>query len=55
VKAKIFGLNAAPVYGVDVKAKRAPIPGDYLERLRMKYRQAGGAFPSNTQYGWVRA
>jgi len=54
VKAKIFGLNAAQVYGVDAKAKRAPIPGDYLERLKKQYRQAGGPFPSNTQYGWVR-
>jgi predicted TIM-barrel fold metal-dependent hydrolase len=55
VKAKIFGLNAARVYGVDPQAKRTPIPADYLERLKKQYREAGGPFRSNTQYGWVRA
>lgn len=53
VKAKIFGLNAAKVYGVDPKAKRNPVPGDYLNKLKKQYRAAGGPFPSNTQYGWV--
>ena len=54
VKAKIFGLNAARVYGVDPQAKRNPIPGDYVDRLRNLYKQ-GNQRPSNTQYGWVRA
>jgi len=53
VKAKIFGLNAAKVYGVDPKAKRNPVPGDYLDKLKKQYKAAGGPFPSNTQYGWV--
>jgi uncharacterized protein len=55
VKAKIFGLNAARVYGVDPKAKRNPIPGDYIDRLRKLYKESGNATPSHTQYGWVHA
>ncbi len=53
VKAKIFGLNAARVHGVDVKAKLKAIPDDYVTRLKAKYR-AGNYQPSNTQYGWIR-
>lgn len=52
VKAKIFGLNAARLFGVDPKAKRNPIPGDYVDRLRELYKSAGVG-PSNTQYGWI--
>ena len=55
MKRQIFGLNAARVYGVDPEAKRNPLPGDYLERLRKLYQQSGLRAPSNTQYGWVRA
>ncbi len=55
VKRQIFGLNAARVYGMDPEAKRNPMPGDYLEKLRKMYKQSGMAAPSNTQYGWVRA
>ena len=55
VKRQIFGLNGARVYGFDAEAKRNPIPGDYVDRLRKLYSQAGGPTPSNTQYGWVRA
>lgn len=54
VKRQIFGLNAARVYGVDPKAKRNPLPGDYLEKLRKAYKHSGLNAPSNTQYGWVR-
>jgi uncharacterized protein len=55
LKRQIFGLNAARVYGVDPEAKRNPMPGDYLEKLRKMYKQSGINAPSNTQYGWVRA
>lgn len=54
VKEKIFGLNSAKVYGIDVKAKLNAIPDDYVTKLKEKYR-AEGPSPSNTQYGWVRA
>jgi predicted TIM-barrel fold metal-dependent hydrolase len=54
VKGRIFGLNAARIYGVDPEAKRNPVPGDYIEKLRQMYKQSGAAAPSNTQYGWVR-
>jgi len=54
VKAKIFGLNAARIYGVDPKAPRNPVPGNYVDELKKLYKQSG-ASPSNTQYGWVRA
>jgi len=55
VKRKIFGLNAAHLYGVDPKAKRNPMPADYIDQLKQLYKQAGGPMPSNTQYGWVAA
>ncbi len=55
VKRRIFGLNAARIYGVDPKARRNPVPGDYIDRLRRLYRQAGHPSPSHTQYGWVGA
>ncbi len=55
VKRKIFGLNAARIYGVDPAAKRNPVPGDYVDRLQKMYQAAGGWERSNTQYGWVRA
>lgn len=53
VMAKIFGLNSAKVYGIDVNAKMTAIPSDYMTKLKAKYR-AEGPQPSNTQYGWVR-
>ena len=52
-KSKIFGLNSAKVYGIDVKAKLNAMPADYVTKLKAKYR-ADGARPSNTQYGWVK-
>ena len=55
VKAKIFGLNGARLYGIDPQAKRNPVPADYLDRLRKQYKESGNPTPSNTQYGWVRA
>jgi len=55
VKRRIFGLNAARVYRVDPEAKRNPMPGDYIEKLRRMYKQSGALAPSNTQYGWVPA
>lgn len=51
VKAKILGLNAAKIFGVDVEAQRKAIKTDRLTRLRDEYRQHPE--PSNTQYGWV--
>ena len=53
-KAKIFGLNAARLYNVDVKAKRNAIPGDRLENAKMAYLADGGQ-RQNAAYGWVRA
>jgi uncharacterized protein len=52
VKAQIFGLNAAKVFGVDVKAKRNEIPKDYLSQMKMAYLEEG-AEPSHHWYGWV--
>lgn len=53
-RAKIFGLNAARIYGVDVDAKRKAMPGDALTRLKQAYLDAGGR-RENAAYGWVRA
>jgi hypothetical protein len=52
VKERIFGLNAAQVFGVDVAARRNELPADYLSRIKMAYVEEG-AQPSNTFYGWV--
>jgi len=54
VKAQIFGLNAARVYGVDVKAKRNPLKPDIITQAKLEYDNAG--IPrENAAYGWVRA
>jgi len=53
-KAKILGLNAARVFGIDANAARRALPDDGISRLKAQYREEGGA-PSNTQYGWVPA
>jgi uncharacterized protein len=52
VKAQIFGLNAARVFGVDVQAKRNEIPKDYLSQMKMAYLDRGPE-PSHRWYGWV--
>jgi hypothetical protein len=53
-KARIFGLNAAKIYGVDVKAQRKALPADTLSRLKVAYVEGGG-MRENAAYGWVRA
>ena len=52
VKEKIFGLNAARMFGVDVAAKRHEVPADYVGKLKMAYLGEGGE-PSGRFYGWV--
>ncbi len=51
---KIFGLNGARVYDIDVDAVREAFPGDQLSAAKTAYREAGGQ-PTNTAYGWVAA
>lgn len=53
-KAKIFGLNAARLYQIDVKARRTALPADALSRLKAAYLNDGGQ-PNNAAHGWVRA
>ena len=53
-KRKIFGLNAAKIYNLDVDAKRNPLPADALSRLKIAYLDQGGQ-RGNHAYGWVRA
>jgi uncharacterized protein len=53
-KAKIFGLNAARLYNVNVKAKRKAITSDALEQMKIAYVNDGGQ-RSNMAYGWVRS
>lgn len=53
-KAKIFGLNAAKLYKIDVKTKRNALPSDALSRLKAAYLHDGG-LPNNAAHGWVRA
>jgi predicted TIM-barrel fold metal-dependent hydrolase len=51
IKANIFGRNAARLFGIDPKAKRAGIEHDKFSQLRREYLK--DPQPSNTQYGWV--
>jgi hypothetical protein len=51
IKAKAFGLNAARLYKLDVKAKRKAIKNDKIAEQRLEYREHRQ--PSNTEYGWV--
>ncbi|MEW6206777.1 MAG: amidohydrolase family protein [Acidobacteriota bacterium] len=53
IKNKVFGLNAARIYRIDVKAKRNAIKTDRIARLKEEYQQ--NPKPSNTQFGWVWA
>ncbi len=53
-KAKIFGLNAARLYKLNVKAKRNALPADSLDRLKTAYLESGGQ-RSNAAQGWVRS
>jgi predicted TIM-barrel fold metal-dependent hydrolase len=52
VKEQIFGLNAARLFNVDVKAKINEIPKDYLTQIKMSYLDRG-ADPSHHFYGWT--
>ena len=51
-KTKVFGLNAAKLFRVDVDAKRKELPKDYLSHIKMAYLEEG-ASPSHHAYGWV--
>lgn len=53
-KAKIFGLNAAKLYNIDVKAKRKALTADALSQMKLAYVDGGGE-RSNAAYGWVRS
>jgi hypothetical protein len=53
-KAKIFGQNAAKIYGVDVTKELRALPGDALSRLKSAYHDRGGR-RDNAVGGWVRA
>jgi uncharacterized protein len=52
VKEKIFGLNSAKIFNVDVAAKRNEMPKDFLSQMKMAYLEEG-ARPSHRWYGWV--
>ena len=52
-KAKIFGLNAAKLYGVDVNAKRNALPEDTISTIKTAYLDEGGS-SENRIFGWVR-
>jgi predicted TIM-barrel fold metal-dependent hydrolase len=50
IKAQIFGLNAARLYGVDVNAVRCTLPSDLLAQAKAVYPEV--AQPSLRQYGF---
>jgi hypothetical protein len=51
-KEAIFGLTAAPLFGIDVNAKRNELPNDALSRIKMAYHESQPE-PSHRVYGWV--
>jgi hypothetical protein len=51
IKNQIFGLNAARLFNIDVKARRNAIRSDRLSQIRKEYQR--DPWPSNTQFGWV--
>jgi hypothetical protein len=58
-KAKIFGLNAAKLYKIDVKAKRGALSSDMIEKFKQREwadeSQKTSQVYTNRAYGWVRA
>jgi hypothetical protein len=52
-KAKIFGLNAARLFQLDLEAKRKDFPKDYLSKIKMAYLEKGPT-PTHHAYGWIR-
>lgn len=53
IKARILGLNAAKVFGVDVAATRHAVPQDYIGRIKMAHAGAPAPYPERVFYGWV--
>jgi hypothetical protein len=53
-KAKIFGLNAAKLYGFDPAERLRALPDDALTKLKTAYLDSGGQ-RDNAAQGWVRA
>jgi len=53
-KDKIFGLNSARLYGIDVDASRKAFPTDQLAAVKQTYRESGGE-RTDTAFGWVAA
>ncbi len=52
-RARIFGLNAAKLYGIDVNAQRNALPADALTRVKQAYLERGG-LRDNDYHGWVQ-
>ena len=51
IKAKIRGLNAAKLYGVDPDEARCVVPGDLIGETKVMYEEQELASPSNRRYG----
>ncbi|MBI2423895.1 MAG: amidohydrolase [Candidatus Hydrogenedentes bacterium] len=52
-KAKIFGLNAARIYGINPDEKRNGLPKDAISRFKTAY-EGEGWKRENAAHGWVR-
>lgn len=53
IKAKIMGLNAARIYGVDVAAKRCELEDDAFAHVRRQYRDAMARHPAPIRPGQI--
>ncbi|MBA3613137.1 MAG: hypothetical protein H0W49_09535 [Nitrospirales bacterium] len=49
-KAKVFDLNAAKLFKIDIEANRKDVPKDYLSHIKMAYLEEDPT-PSHHAYG----
>jgi len=52
LKDKVFGLNTAKLFKVNIEEKRKDVPKDYLSQIKMAYLEEGPT-PSHHAYGWI--
>ena len=55
-KARVFGLNAAKLYKVDVKAARKALPADAVDKFKKRaFTDEAAYYSTDSVAGWVRA
>ena len=49
---RIFGLNTADLFKINIEEARQDLPQDYLSHIKMAYLDEGPT-PSHHAYGWI--